>query len=592
MEKRISISASLKVIVAQLKQYKTDTIMAPCLSVCEGICETLIPFFMASLIDDGIEASNMGQIYKYGLIIVGVAAVALACGVFAGLFASRASAGFACNLRDAMFSTIQTYSFSNIDKFSTAGLITRMTTDVTNVQNAFQMLIRMCARVPVSMISAFVLSVIISRRLSLMFVIAIIFLAVILSFIMTSTFSIFNYVFDQYDNLNASVQENVSGIRVVKSFVREEYEDEKYSKESNRLYSLFVKAESRLSFNNPAMLLTVYSCNLALSWLGAHMIVQNQLTTGQLTSLFSYVMNILSGLMMFSNVFVQLAMCSASARRIGEVLTETTDLPKPKDPVYVVPDGSVDFNDVDFQYLYGKGDPVLKDINLHVKSGETIGIIGGTGSSKSSLVQLIPRLYDATSGSVMVGGINVKDYNLDALRNEVSMVLQNNVLFSGTIYDNLRWGDENATDEECRHACELACADDFISAFPDGYNTYIEQGGTNVSGGQKQRLCIARALLKKPKILILDDSTSAVDTATDAKIRRAFREEIPGTTKFIIAQRISSVEDADRIIVMDEGRINGIGTHEELLETNKIYQEVYRGQIEGGGDFDIQGGEG
>lgn len=581
----------LKTLGAQLKQYKKDALVSPVLSVLEGICETLIPFFMASVIDKGIEPGNMGQIIKYGLIIVFIAGCALTCGVVAGRFSARASSGFACNLRDAMFSNIQTYSFSNIDKYSTAGLVTRLTTDVTNLQNAFQMLIRMCARAPVSMICAFFLALTISRRMSMIFLVAIIFLFCVLALIMSGTLPVFNRVFDQYDALNASVQENVSAIRVVKSFVREPYEDDKYSSESNRLYGLFVKAEERLSFNSPAMFMAVYGCNLALSWMGAHMIVSGDLTTGELTSLFSYVMNILMGLMMLSMVFVMMTMSSASARRISEVINEHSDLVWAKEPVKVVPDGSIDFEHVNFHYLYGKGAPVLKDINLHIKAGETIGIIGGTGSSKSSLVQLIPRLYDVSSGTLKVGGLDVREYDMPALRNQVSMVLQKNVLFSGTIYDNLRWGDLQATDEECRHACELACADEFISRFPDGYNTYIEQGGSNVSGGQKQRLCIARALLKKPKILILDDSTSAVDTATDAKIRRAFREEIPGTTKLIIAQRIASVQDADRIVVLDEGQINGIGTHEELLASNQIYQEVYYGQMEAGGDFDRQGGD-
>jgi ATP-binding cassette subfamily B protein len=581
----------IKTLGAQLKQYKRETILTPLLSIAEGICEAMIPFVMASVIDKGIEQGDMGQILKYGSLIVLIALAALFCGVTAGRLAATASAGFSANIREAMFANIQTYSFSNIDKYSTAGLVTRMTTDVTNLQNAFQMIIRMCARAPVSMICAFFLAMTISFKMSTIFMIAMVFLIVVLSFIMTSTFRIFNNVFNQYDALNASVQENINAIRVVKSFVREPYEDNKYSSESNRLYKLFVKAEGRLSFNQPSMLLAVYGCNIALSWLGAHMIVNSELTTGELTSLFSYVMNILMGLMMLSMVFVMLAISSASIRRIAEVINERSDLKWAEKPIEEVPDGSIDFEHVNFYYLYGKGTPVLNDINLHINSGETIGIIGGTGSSKSSLVQLIPRLYDTSEGTVKVGGIDVRDYNMVSLRNQVSMVLQKNVLFSGTIYENLRWGDEHATDEECRRACELACADEFIERFPDGYNTYIEQGGSNVSGGQKQRLCIARALLKKPKILILDDSTSAVDTATDAKIRKAFREEIPNTTKLIIAQRISSVKDADRIIVLDEGRIDGIGTHEELLKTNKIYQEVYEGQKNGTADFDRQGGE-
>lgn len=581
----------LRTLAAQLKQYKRDAVLTPLLSVFEGIFETLIPFFMASIIDKGIEPGNMGAIIRYGLIIIGTAFCALVCGVVAGRFSARASSGFACNLREAMFANIQTFSFSNIDKYSTAGLVTRLTTDVTNMQMAFQMIIRMCSRAPVAMICAIILAVSINAELSMVFLVAMVILVCFLIFIMTSTFRIFNNVFDQYDALNASVQENISAIRVVKSFVREQHEDTKYSTESNRLYGLFVKAESRLSFNSPAMFLAVYSCYTALGWLGAHMIVNSTLTTGELTSLFSYAMNILTGLMMISMVFVMLAISSASAKRITEVIHERSDLVWVKEPVEEVPDGSIDFEHVNFYYLYGKGTPVLQDINLHIKAGETIGIIGGTGSSKSSLVQLIPRLYDASSGMVKVGGLDVKEYNMVSLRNQVSMVLQKNVLFSGTILENLRWGDEHATEEECRHACALACADEFIERLPDGYNTYIEQGGSNVSGGQKQRLCIARALLKKPKILILDDSTSAVDTATDAKIRRAFREEIPNTTKLIIAQRISSVQDADRIVVLDGGRVNGVGTHDELLASNKIYQEVYHGQMEGNGDFDRQGGE-
>ena len=581
----------LKTLAAQIKQYKKAAIVTPLLSICEGILETLIPFIMADIIDKGISVGDMRAIWRYGAVIVCVALASLTCGATAGRFSARASTGFACNLRDAMFENIQNYSFSNIDKYSTAGLVTRLTTDVTNVQNAFQMLIRMCMRAPVSMIFAMILAFAISPRLAVVFVVAIVFLVIVLAIIIIPASGIFDRVFKKYDALNASVQENISGIRVVKSFVREDYEDRKYSKAANDVYQLFVKAERRLVFNNPAMMLAVYGCNLALSWLGAHMIVGSQLTTGQLTSLFSYVMNILMGLMMLSMVFVMLSMSAASARRICEVINEQSDLADRPDAAKEVADGSIDFDHVSFSYHKGSSKPVLQDIDLHIRPGEVIGIIGGTGSAKSSLVQLIPRLYDATAGSVKVGGVDVRDYAMEALRDQVSMVLQKNVLFSGTIYDNLRWGSECATDEECRRACRLACADEFIDRFPDGYDTYIEQGGSNVSGGQKQRLCIARALLKKPKILILDDSTSAVDTATDAKIRRAFREEIPDTTKLIIAQRISSVQGADRVVVLDDGRINGVGTHEELLANNEIYREVYNSQTQGNGDFDRQGGE-
>ena len=581
----------LKTLGAQLKQYKKDAVITPLLSVLEGILETLIPFVMADIIDKGIAVGDMGAIWKYGAVIVCLALASLTCGVTAGRLSARASTGFACNLREAMFENIQTYSFSNIDKYSTAGLVTRLTTDVTNLQNAFQMLIRMCARAPVSMVCAMVLAFFISPHPALVFVAAVVFLFIVLAVIIGPAGGIFDKVFKRYDALNASVQENVSGIRVVKSFVREDYENQKYSGAANAVYKMFVKAEKRLTYNNPAMLVAVYGCNLALSWLGAHMIVAGSLTTGQLTSLFSYVMNILMGLMMLSMVFVMITMSMASVRRICEVLDEKSDLTPPARPETEVKDGGIDFDHVSFAYKRGAGKPVLQDIDVHIRPGETIGIIGGTGSAKSSFVQLIPRLYDASAGMVRVGGLDVKQYDMEALRDQVSMVLQKNVLFSGTIYENLRWGDAHASDEECRRACRLACADEFIERLPEGYDTYIEQGGTNVSGGQKQRLCIARALLKKPKILILDDSTSAVDTATDAKIRKAFREEIPGTTKLIIAQRISSVQDADRIIVLDDGRIDGIGTHEELLQNNKIYQEVYHGQTQGGGDFDKQGGE-
>jgi ATP-binding cassette subfamily B multidrug efflux pump len=581
----------LRTLAAQIKQYRKDAIITPILSIMEGILETLIPYVMAWIIDWGIAVGDMGAIWRYGAMIVALAAAGLTCGVLAGRFSARASTGFACNLRDAMFTNIQRYSFANIDKYSTAGLVTRLTTDVTNLQNAFQMLLRMCMRAPVSMICAMVLAFGISPRLSMVFVVALVFLLIALAIIIGPAGKIFEKVFEKYDALNASVQENVTGIRVVKSFVREEQENRKYSKAADGVYRMFVKAEKRLTFNMPAMMVAIYACNIALSWMGAHMIVGGTLSTGELTSLFSYVMNILISLMMLSMVFVMLTMSAASARRICEVINEQSDLTNKPDAITEVKDGSIDFDHVSFAYASGTGKSVLRDIDLHIKSGETIGILGGTGSAKSSLVQLIPRLYDATEGSVQVGGTDVRDYDMEALRDQVSMVLQKNVLFSGTIYENLRWGNEDATEEECRRACALACADEFIDRLPDGYETHIEQGGTNVSGGQKQRLCIARALLKKPKILILDDSTSAVDTATDAKIRQAFRQEIPGTTKIIIAQRISSVEDADRIIVLDDGTINGVGTHEELLAHNTIYQEVYNGQTQGGGDFDKQGGE-
>lgn len=521
--------------------------------------------------------------------MVVAACFSLFSGVMGGKYGARASAGFARNLRKAMYENIQTFSFSNIDKFSTAGLVTRLTTDVTNLQNAYQMLLRMCVRAPISLICAMCMAFFISPKLASVYLVAVFFLGGVLAFITVHAHHYFMQVFPKYDDLNASVQENVSAIRVVKAYVREDYEKDKFRKASQNIYNMFVKAESILAYNNPAMQITVYACILAISWLGAKMIVGSTLTTGALMSLLTYCMNIMMSLMMLSMVFVMLTMSVASAERICEVLNEKSDITNPKTPDYKVPDGSITFDHVTFRYNQSSAKPVLDDINLSIKSGETIGIIGGTGSSKSSLVNLISRLYDVSEGTVYVGGKDVRSYDLDTLRNEVSVVLQNNVLFSGTIYDNLRWGDANATEEECRHACQLACADEFIERFPDGYNTYIEQGGTNVSGGQKQRLCIARALLKKPKILILDDSTSAVDTATDAKIRRAFLEEIPGTTKLIIAQRISSVQDADRIIVLDNGVLNGFGTHEELLKTNEIYRDVYESQTSGSGDFDEGG---
>ena len=581
----------IKKLASHLGEYKRAAILTPMFSALEAVMDILLPTIMVFIIDLGIEKGDMNAIVKYGLLTFAVAAIALLLGILAGKYAAEASTGFAGNLRDAMYENIQHYSFSNIDKFSTAGLVTRMTTDVTNLQNAFQMMERMCVRAPVHLVFALIMAFSIGGPLALIFVVAIAFLLAVLASIMVPTFKIFDRVFKNYDNLNSSVQENVSAIRVVKSFVREGFENEKYTKACEGLYQQFVNAESRLSFNNPAMLTAIYGCNIALSWFGAKYILHGAMTTGQLNALFGYIMNILMALMMLSMAFVMISMSAASAKRIVEVLDETTDLPPAKAPVQEVKDGSIRFDHVTFKYKHGSGQPVLNDITFDIKPGETLGIIGGTGSAKSSLVQLIPRLYDAETGTVSVGGVDVRDYNLDVLRHEVSMVLQKNVLFSGTILDNLRWGNENASEEECIRVAKLACADEFIERFPDKYNTWIEQGGSNVSGGQKQRLTIARALLRKPKVLILDDSTSAVDTATDAKIRKAFREEIPGTTKIIIAQRISSVQDADRILVLDNGQINGLGTHEELLKNNAIYQEVYNSQTQGGGDFDKQGGE-
>ena len=581
----------IKKLASHLGEYRRAAILTPMFSALEAVMDILLPTIMAFIIDLGIEKGDMNAIVKYGLLTFAVAAIALLLGILAGKYAAEASTGFAGNLRDAMYENIQHYSFSNIDKFSTAGLVTRMTTDVTNLQNAFQMMERMCVRAPVHLVFALIMAFSIGGPLALIFVVAVAFLLAVLASIMVPTFKIFDRVFKNYDNLNSSVQENVSAIRVVKSFVREGFENEKYTKACEGLYQQFVNAESRLSFNSPAMLTAIYGCNIALSWFGAKYILHGALTTGQLNALFGYIMNILMALMMLSMAFVMISMSAASAKRIVEVLDEKTDLPPAKAPVQEVRDGSIRFDHVTFKYKHGSGQPVLNDITFDIKPGETLGIIGGTGSAKSSLVQLIPRLYDAETGIVSVGGVDVRDYNLDVLRHEVSMVLQKNVLFSGTILDNLRWGNENASEEECIRVAKLACADEFIERFPDKYNTWIEQGGSNVSGGQKQRLTIARALLRKPKVLILDDSTSAVDTATDAKIRKAFREEIPGTTKIIIAQRISSVQDADRILVLDNGQINGLGTHEELLKNNAIYQEVYNSQTQGGGDFDKQGGE-
>ena len=576
----------LKTLGAQIKEFKRDSVLTPVFMIGEVIMETIIPLLMASIIDDGVTAGNMKHIYFIGGLMLLAALSSLILGILGGQFGSRASAGFARNLRKAMYENIQTFSFSNIDKFSTSGLVTRLTTDVTNMQNAYQMILRMCMRAPASLICAMIMSFVISPRLASVYLAAVAGLGCVLAIIVTQATKHFSQAFPKYDALNESVQENVSAIRVVKAYVREDYEIKKFKNASNNIYKIFCKAEGIVVWNGPVMNLTVYSCILLISWLGAHMIVQDSLTTGQLMSMLAYCMNILMSLMMLSMIFVMITMSVASARRICEVLEEQADLANPEQPVYEVKDGSILFDKVSFSYKKEAESPVLKDINLDIRSGETIGIIGGTGSAKSSLVTLISRLYDVTEGQLKVGGVNVKDYDMEALRNQVAVVLQNNVLFSGTILENLRWGNKEATEEECRHACQLACADEFIRKMPDGYDTYIEQGGTNVSGGQKQRLCIARALLKKPRILILDDSTSAVDTATDARIRKAFTEAIPGTTKLIIAQRISSVEHADRIIVMHDGEINGFASHEELLETNEIYREVYEAQMSGSGDFD------
>lgn len=576
----------MKVILAQVQQYKAPTLLAPLFTVFEVLMEVLIPFVTASIIDKGIEAGNIRQVYFYGGIMLAMALLSLVFGVLAGRYAAKASSGLACNLRESIYEKVQTFSFSNIDKFSTAGLVTRMTTDVTNVQNAAQMILRVAVRAPLMLVCSMVMCFFISARLSMIFLAAILVLAAVLISIMVKTTKVFNEVFRKYDHLNASVQENVSAIRVVKAFVREEYENSKFERAAGKLYTLFVKAESNLALNNPVMMLVVYGCILAVSWFGARFIVAGSLTTGNLTSLFSYVMSVLMSLMMLSMVFVMITMSAASGRRIAEVLNEEPDMNGPDRPEPEVRDGRIDFNHVSFSYKHGSGEKVLRDINIHIRSGETVGIIGGTGCGKSSLVSLISRLYDVDEGSVCVGGRDVRDYDMEALRNQVAVVLQKNVLFSGTILDNLRWGKEDATEAECAEACRLACADEFIERFPDGYNTWIEQGGNNVSGGQKQRLCIARALLKKPKVLILDDSTSAVDTATDAKIREAFAKKLPGTTKLIVAQRISSVQDADRILVLDNGAVNGFDTHENLLQTNKIYREIYEAQSKGGGDFD------
>ena len=583
-------------IAKEVRQYKKDVFLSPMYTTFCVILEILIPYLTASIIDKGIAVGDMGHVARVGALMAVMAVMAMFCGVRAGVHSARASTGLASNLRESMFARIQDYSFSNIDKFSTAGLVTRLTTDVTNIQNAFQMLLMICTRSPVTLIVALFMAFSISAKLSLIFLVAMAFLAVMLVIFIPKAMGYFKQMFKKYDKVNGVVKENVGAIRVVKAFVREDYEDKKFSDAAGELFQNSISAERIISFNMPVMQLTVYSCILLISWFGAKMIVnQTGLTTGELTSLLSYVMNILMSLMMLSMVFVMVTQSAAAAQRIEEVLEEQPDITSPENAVKNVRDGSVDFEHVTFAYQQRSGKPVLSDINLHIKSGETIGIMGGTGSSKTSLVSLISRLYDATEGSVRVGGEDVRRYDVESLRDAVSVVLQNNVLFSGTIYDNLRWGDENATDEECQQACRLACADEFIERFPEKYNTYIERGGTNVSGGQKQRLCIARALLKKPKVLILDDSTSAVDTATDAKIREAMRTHIPGTTKIIIAQRISSIQDADRVLVLDNGRVNAFDTPENLLKTNAIYQEVYNSQVgNGGGDFDeaaMKGGD-
>lgn len=577
----------LKTLLAQVKEFKAASLMTPLFMIGEVICEMVIPVLMGRIVDIGIGGSDMNYILRTGGIMIVVALMGLMFGILGGTFGAKASTGFAKNLRKAMYDNIQTFSFASIDKFSTSSLITRLTTDVTNIQNAYQMILRMAMRAPSSMIIAMIMSFIISPKLASIYFIAVIVLASIMFFVMRRATKYFQQVFKRYDALNNSVQENVSAIRVVKAYVREEYEKDRFHNAAESIYEMFIKAEMTVAGISPIMMTVVYSCILLISWFGAHFIVAGDLGTGEMMSLLTYCMNILMSLMMLSMVFVMITMSEASAKRIVEVINEKSDLINPENPVMEVPDGSITFEDVDFSYRPGSGEPVLKDINLHIHSGERIGIIGGTGSAKSSLVNLISRLYDVTKGRVLVGGIDVRNYDMEVLRNQVSVVLQKNVLFSGTILDNLRWGDKDATEEECIRACKMACADEFIEKMPEGYNAWIEQGGTNVSGGQKQRLCIARALLKKPKILILDDSTSAVDTATDAKIRKAFMEEIPSTTKLIIAQRISSVKDCDRIIVMDDGRINGIGTHDELMESNAIYKEVYESQVGGPGDADF-----
>lgn len=582
----------IKTLAKQIKEYKSASLVTPIFMILEVAMEMVIPLLMASIIDDGVQAGDMKHIFAIGCYMILAAIVGLFAGVMGGKYGAKASTGFARNLREAMYENIQTFSFSNIDKFSTAGLVTRMTTDVTNIQNAYQMLLRMCFRAPVSLICAMLMAFLINARVASIYLVAVVFLGIVIIFIMRAVSKYFSEVFKKYDDLNASVQENVAAQRVVKAYVREDYEIDKFHKASYNIYKMFKKAECTMTYVWPVMQFTVYGCILGISWLGAHMIVASQLTTGELMSLLTYCMTILMNLMMLAMIFVMMTMSAASGKRIAEVLNEKADITNPEQPDYDVTDGSIRFDHVTFRYNKQSEKPVLDDLNFEIKAGETIGILGGTGSSKTSLVNLISRLYDVNEGTVYVGGKDVRSYDLETLRKEVSVVLQKNVLFSGTILENLRWGDENATEEECIRACRLACADEFIEKMPEKYNTYIEQGGSNVSGGQKQRLCIARALLKKPKVLILDDSTSAVDTATDAKIRKAFATEIPGTTKIIIAQRISSIQDADRIIVMDNGKIDAFAPHEELLRTNEIYKEVYEAQTQtGGGDFDENGGE-
>ena len=576
----------IKTLAKCIGKYKKESIITPIFTAVEVFLEILIPFITASIIDKGIQAGDMRKVGIYGGIMLIIAFLSLFCGIQAGKYGAAASTGFACNLREKMYENIQTFSFSNIDKFSTAGLVTRMTTDVTNVQNAYQMIIRIAVRAPLMMICSITMCVIISPRLSLIFFVALIFLGFVLFFIIYKVTPVFTSGFEKYDELNASVQENISGIRVVKAFVREDHEKKKFNKAADNLYKTFVKAESFLAFNNPTMMLVVYGCIVALSWFASHFIVSGSITTGNLTSMFSYVMSMLMSLMMLSMIFVMVSMSAASARRISEVLNEKADLANPEKPYEEVEDGRIDFNHVNFSYRKNSTEDTLHDIDIHINAGETIGIIGGTGCGKSSFVSLISRLYDVTEGSVCVGGKDVRTYDMDALRNQVAVVLQKNVLFSGTILDNLRWGDDNASYEDCVEACKQACADEFIERMPKKYDTWIEQGGTNVSGGQRQRLCIARALLKKPKVLILDDSTSAVDTATDAKIKQAFAQKIPGTTKLIVSQRISSIQDADRIIVLEDGKVSGFDTHENLMQNNKVYREICEVQMQGGGDFD------
>lgn len=576
----------IKTLAKCIGKYKKESIITPIFTAVEVFLEILIPFITASIIDKGIQAGDMRKVSIYGGIMLVIAFLSLFCGIQAGKYAAAASTGFACNLREKMYENIQTFSFSNIDKFSTAGLVTRMTTDVTNVQNAYQMIIRIAVRAPLMMICSITMCVIISPRLSLIFFVALIFLGFVLFFIIYKVTPVFTSGFEKYDELNASVQENISGIRVVKAFVREDHEKKKFNKAADNLYKTFVKAESFLAFNTPTMMLVVYGCIVALSWFASHFIVSGSITTGNLTSMFSYVMSMLMSLMMLSMIFVMVSMSAASARRISEVLNEKADLANLEKPYEEVEDGRIDFNHVNFSYRKNSTEDTLHDIDIHINAGETIGIIGGTGCGKSSFVSLISRLYDVTEGSVCVGGKDVRTYDMDALRNQVAVVLQKNVLFSGTILDNLRWGDDNASYEDCVEACKQACADEFIERMPKKYDTWIEQGGTNVSGGQRQRLCIARALLKKPKVLILDDSTSAVDTATDAKIKQAFAQKIPGTTKLIVSQRISSIQDADRIIVLEDGKVSGFDTHENLMENNKGYREICEVQMQGGGDFD------